>query len=115
MFVMLVYSTASVSIYEAKEESIGEVIKDFFTSLPLKCLKFFSVSTAIGFGMGVFCCLSLKYIRTLTHSATSEITYVLMCGLISYFLGDLSETSGVASIIITGLMMSIYGYYSLSP
>jgi hypothetical protein len=38
-----------------------------------------------------------------------------MCGFISYYIGDLTGTSGVASIIITGVIMSVYGYYNLSP
>jgi len=40
---------------------------------------------------------------------------MLLCGFVAYCLGDICKTSGVASIIFTGLVLSIYGWYNLSP
>jgi NhaP-type Na+/H+ or K+/H+ antiporter len=83
--------------------------------LPILSIKFLSISTSIGVVLGIFCCLCLKHIRSLTQNASFEITFTLMCGFISYYLGDWTKTSGVVCIIITGVIMSIYGYYNMSP
>jgi NhaP-type Na+/H+ or K+/H+ antiporter len=73
------------------------------------------ISSIIGLFTGALACFGLKYIRALTFSAIYETVFTLCLGFASYAIGDLSKASGVISCIITGMVMAIYGWYSMSP
>lgn len=87
----------------------------FWGRLPIDILWYTTISSLIGISVGALACLGLKYCRSLTYSATYETVFTLCMGFVSYALGDYSKASGVISCIITGMVLAVFGWYSMSP
>jgi monovalent cation/hydrogen antiporter len=81
---------------------------------PLQFSVNFLEAIAIGIVIGIVGCLILKYVRAISHIAYAEALLLFVLMYTSYALGDFCSTSGVTSLLVTGLVLSQYGYYSLS-
>lgn len=107
----LVLTKSSAKTFFSHETSKVKIIGSFILSF----FEYLSVSLCIGFVFGIFGCLCLKYIRSLTLSATHETFFMFMVCFVSYATGDLAKASGVVAILVTSVMFAIYGWYNLSP
>lgn len=65
--------------------------------------------------MGFFVTYLLKRFRSVTHSAIHE-TFLLICfAMLTYYLSEIAEQSGIASLVTCALVEAHYAWYNLSP
>ena len=62
-----------------------------------------------------FCSLLLKHLRFLTHSPIHETLFVFCFGYLGYMISDLYELSGIITLLTSGIILSHYAWYNLSP
>lgn len=73
------------------------------------------VSALIGLFFGVVTGLITKYMRFLTRNSVHETFLLITIAMISYYVADMLEMSGIISIIVTAVMQAQYSWYNLSP
>ena len=59
--------------------------------------------------------LLLKHLRFLTHSPIHETLFIFWFGYLSYMVSDLYELSGIITLLTSGILLSHYAWYNLSP
>ena len=59
--------------------------------------------------------LLLKHFRFLTHSPIHETLFVFWFGYIGYMVAEVFELSGIITLLSSGIIMSHYAWYNLSP
>jgi NhaP-type Na+/H+ or K+/H+ antiporter len=77
------------------------------------CYLFF-MSLIIGLFFGLLGSLLFKHIRSLTQSAIVECSYIFLIAYCSYITAELLEYSGIITLLISGITMAQYAWYSLS-
>jgi NhaP-type Na+/H+ or K+/H+ antiporter len=60
-------------------------------------------SVAIGMIFGIFNSLLFKHARMLVHSAITETLLMLIIALISYFVSESGELSGIITLLTCGI------------
>ena len=84
-----------------------EVLGQFW----LITLKALLVGLTFGFLTG----LITKYFRFMTKSPIQETFFILLMGLMAYYIGEELEASGVTSLIVCTILQAQYAWYNLSP
>ncbi len=74
-----------------------------------------TVSTIIGFLVGLSGSLIFKVFRNLTSNPTVETVIVFCMGYISYLLAEFTGFSGIISVLSGGFTMSAFVQPNLSP
>lgn len=101
-----------------KPDKLGNVPK-FSASTPLFILLSFIylsfMSSLIGVIFGLIPTLMLKHWRFIAHSAITETALMLCCSLCAYYVSELTEMSGIVTLLACSLVMSHYTWYNLSP
>ena len=69
----------------------------------------------VGFTFGAISGLITKYCRFLTKSPIHETFFIIMMGLMAYYIGEELEASGVTSLIVCSILQAQYAWYNLSP
>lgn len=59
--------------------------------------------------------LLFKYGRFLTHSSVTETMIIFIIALMTYYLSEALELSGMISLLTAGITMAHYTWYNLSP
>ncbi len=77
--------------------------------------KLASSSFLIGLFFGIMSSIIFKHMRFLAHSAITETLLLLIIGLISYFVSQACNLSGIISLLTCGILMAHYTWYNLSP
>lgn len=77
--------------------------------------KLASSSFLIGLFFGIISSIIFKHMRFLAHSAITETLLLLIIGLISYFVSQACNLSGIISLLTCGILMAHYTWYNLSP
>jgi NhaP-type Na+/H+ or K+/H+ antiporter len=72
-------------------------------------------SVALGIAFGIFSSLLFKYFRFLTHSSVTETLLIFIIALMTYYLSEALELSGMISLLTSGIAMAHYTWYNLSP
>lgn len=78
-------------------------------------IKLALASVALGAIFGITSSLLFKYMRFLTHTAVIETIVIFILGMMCYFLSEMSELSGIISLLTCGVAMAHYTWYNLSP
>ena len=73
------------------------------------------MSVFIGFVFGMIVTLMMKHFRYLSQSAIGESSLMICFGLLSYFLSEIYEFSGIVSLLTTAVVMGHYSWFNLSP
>jgi NhaP-type Na+/H+ or K+/H+ antiporter len=84
-----------------------EILGNFFL------LAFASIG--IGIISGFISSLIFKWCRFFTHSSITESAVIYILALVSYFIAELMELSGLISLLTCGVVMGHYTWYNLSP
>ena len=86
---------------------------------PFKILMNF---TSLGFWslcMGIVFALwsawLLRKYRSFSRNPTNEVMIIFCFGYIAYILSEVSENSGIITLLTCGIVMSHYTWYNLSP
>ena len=69
----------------------------------------------VGLTFGFLTGLVTKYFRFMTRSPIQETFFILLMGLMAYYIGEELEASGVTSLIVCTIMQAQYAWYNLSP
>ena len=69
----------------------------------------------VGCTFGALSGLLTKYCRFLTKSPIHETFFIIMMGLMAYYIGEELEASGVTSLIVCSILQAQYAWYNLSP
>lgn len=72
-------------------------------------------SVLIGLATGIFSSVLFKKMRFLTHSAVTETCLLFIIALLTYFISEYAEQSGMISLLTSGITMAHYTWYNLSP
>jgi len=92
---------------------------DFDWTTPFSILYQFFIlalsSVAIGLLFGVISALVFKWFRFLCHSSITETLIVFLLAMITYFISEALELSGIISMLTCGITMAHYTWYNLSP
>lgn len=100
--------------------TVRKVAKESFTAkTPFTiALNFFLLalySVLIGVATGVLSSVLFKALRFLTHSAVTETLILFIIALVTYFISEALEQSGMISLLTSGITMAHYTWYNLSP
>lgn len=71
-------------------------------------------SLLIGLFIGLFSTWCFKKFRFLSHSTTSETVFAFLMAYLGYSICEMTELSGVISVLMIGIMMSHYQGYNIS-
>jgi NhaP-type Na+/H+ or K+/H+ antiporter len=108
-----------VSIILFKTVSQFEPGFKFTYSEPFKIFKTSGLlalySIGIGLLAGMMSSLMFKWFRFFTHSAITETSVIYILAMISYFVAEIFELSGLISLVTCGITMGHYTWYNLSP
>jgi len=72
-------------------------------------------SLAVGLVGGVISSLLFKWFRFLCHSAITETLIIFTIAMVTYFISEAAELSGIISLLTCGITMAHYTWYNLSP
>jgi len=72
-------------------------------------------SVALGVLTGVISSLLFKWFRFLTHNAITETLVLFILAMLTYFISEACQLSGIISLLTTGVTMAHYTWYNLSP
>jgi NhaP-type Na+/H+ or K+/H+ antiporter len=72
-------------------------------------------SLFVGLFYGLFSALLLKKCRMLSHNPAVESVFVFSFAYLSYATSERFHFSGLIALMTTGVMMSQYSWYNLSP
>ena len=72
-------------------------------------------SIGIGLVFGLIPTLMTKHCRFHSHSAIVESSLLMCFAMMSYFLADMFEKSGIVALLACTMIMSHYSWYNLSP
>jgi NhaP-type Na+/H+ or K+/H+ antiporter len=81
----------------------------------LSFLQLSSLSVLIGCVFGFACSYITKVWRFYSHSAIAESGLFMCFALMSYFLSEVLELSGIVTLLTCSLILSHYAFYNLSP
>lgn len=59
--------------------------------------------------------LIMKQFRSLTRNPTAETMTIFIFGYLSYVISEMSNNSGIITLLTCGIIMSHYTWYNLSP
>lgn len=76
-------------------------------------LSFWSIF--FGILLGLMASIVTKYFRFLTVKPVVECNLIFAFGYLSYSIAELFHFSGIISLLISGILMSKYAWYNLSP
>lgn len=76
-------------------------------------LSFFSI--IIGVIMGLLSSIVLKNCRFLTVNPVIECNLIFVFGYLAYSITELFHFSGIIALLTSGILMSKYSWYNLSP
>ena len=76
-------------------------------------LGFFSIF--IGLMFAILSAFVLKKFRFLTINPVIEVNLVFVFGYLAYCVTELFHFSGIISLLVSGIVMSKYSWYNLSP
>jgi len=71
-------------------------------------------SILIGLVMGIIGALLFKHFRFMKNSPSSEILITFLLAYSSYLISDIFHYSGVISLLMSGIILQNYSWYSLS-
>lgn len=109
--VSIILFNAVFKYTDGSEHFSGNTI--FKISYEFVNLTFYSVLTGV---LASFtCALFLKHFRFLTHSPIHETLFVFCFGYIGYMVAEVFELSGIITLLTSGIIMSHYAWYNLSP
>jgi NhaP-type Na+/H+ or K+/H+ antiporter len=72
-------------------------------------------SVSIGIIAGIFSSLLFKWFRFFTHSSITETLVIFIIAMVTYFISEAFELSGMISLLTCGVIMGHYTWYNLSP
>jgi len=78
-------------------------------------IKLALASLGIGILTGVISSLMFKYMRFLTHSSITETLIIFIIAMLTYYVSEALELSGMISLLTCGICMAHYTWYNLSP
>ena len=79
-----------------RPETVGLVLGQF--------LYITAKALLVGLTFGILTGLATKYFRFMTRSPIQETFFILLMGLMAYYLGEELEASGVTSLIVCTIM-----------
>ena len=92
---------------------------EFTASTPFAIMgQFFLLaleSVLLGLFAGILSSLLFKWFRFLCHSSITETLLIFIIAMLTYFLSEASELSGIISLLTCGITMAHYTWYNLSP
>lgn len=91
---------------EFNAQSVGFITMDLI--LLMLC------SLAIGLIFGIICALTFKYCRSLTKNPVVECAFIFLFAYLSYIVSEMFEQSGIVSLLVAGIVIAHYAWYSLS-
>jgi NhaP-type Na+/H+ or K+/H+ antiporter len=105
----------TVMKYTSKTGKEGKVSwsTPFNIIINFKSLGFWSLCMGIVFAL--WCAWLLKNYRSFSKNATNEVLIIFCYGYIAYILSEVSENSGIITLLTCGIVMSHYTWYNLSP
>jgi len=77
------------------------------------CLALYSFSIGIVFAL--MSAILLKKYRSFTKSPIVETMIIFLFGYISYVVSEITENSGIITLLTCSIVMSHYTWYNLSP
>ena len=83
--------------------------------ITLEFLMLGIVSTLIGCVFGLMQSYLMKRVRSLTRDPVAECAIIFAVGYISYVVAEMLHQSGIITLLFSGIVMSHYGWYNLSP
>lgn len=92
---------------ELNASVLGSVLLSFF--------KLALLSLFVGVAIGLASAWILKHSFQKRHSTDHEVSLLAVLGFLSYLFAEYVGLSGVFATFFTGLVMSHYSWYSLSP
>ena len=72
-------------------------------------------SLLVGIIFGLLSSFILKSYRVFSHNAVHECIMIFCFGYLSYVVSELSEFSGIITLLTCGIVMAHYTWYNLSP
>jgi NhaP-type Na+/H+ or K+/H+ antiporter len=91
----------------------------FTAQTPFKVIGGFLIlsfcSIVIGLFFGLLSAYVLKTFRFLTVNPVIEVNMVFVFGYLSYSVTELFHYSGIVALLVSGVVMSKYTWYNLSP
>lgn len=101
--------------YTSKNSEEGKVSwsTPFNIMMNFTSLGFWSLSMGIIFAL--MCAHLLKTYRSFSKNPTNEVMIIFCYGYIAYILSEVSENSGIITLLTCGIVMSHYTWYNLSP
>jgi len=72
------------------------------------------VSTLIGFLFGKLGAQTIKFFHVISHKPLLETLMINFFGLLSYFVADMTEFSGIIAILSAGFTLKVYATPHLS-
>lgn len=88
-------------------------------SAPLKILKDFSIlgfnSLLIGIVFALLSAYILKTFRIFSKNPVMETMMIFCFGYLAYVVSEISDNSGIISLLTTGIVMASYTWFNLSP
>jgi len=86
---------------------------------PLKVIKDFSLlgfnSLSIGITFGLASAYILKKYRMFSKNPVLESMMIFCFAYLSYVTSEVSENSGIITLLTSGVVMAHYTWYNLSP
>ena len=83
--------------------------------ISLEFLMLGIVSILLGCVFGCMQSYLMKKVRSLTRDPVAECAIIFAVGYISYVVAELLHQSGIITLLFSGITMSHYGWYNLSP
>lgn len=72
-------------------------------------------SLFVGVIIGLICSYLFAKVRAFSKNPTMESMMIFCFGYLSYVISELSEYSGIISLLTCGVIMAKYAWYNLSP
>ena len=72
-------------------------------------------SFAIGILFALMSAILLKKYRAFTKDPIAETMIIFIFGYVSYIVSEITENSGIITLLTCGIVMSHYTWYNLSP
>ena len=111
---IILYQT--ISRFEYRED-VFDAAKWYVTAYQIT-RKFFTLcllSVMIGLAHGFLLSYVFKRMRFLTQSAIGESLIMMCFGMLSYYVSEELNYSGIVSLLTASLIMAHYAWHNLSP
>ena len=109
----------SIILFNTVQNLFAVANFEFSASTPFEIMgQFFLLaleSVLLGLFAGILSSLLFKWCRFLCHSSITETLIIFIIAMLTYFLSEASQLSGIISLLTCGITMAHYTWYNLSP